>query len=148
MVWGCIASNGQCALTFVDGNVNSDKYINILHSTLLPLLEDLPLSMWKKIVFQQDNARPHTARTTIDFLHTHHISVPYWPALSPDINPIENVWAIMKRKVRLKEPTSLESLRNEIEIAWKQTVTPALCHKLYSSMPSRMHNIIRRRGLR
>lgn len=148
MVWGCIASNGQCAMTFVDGNVNSDKYISILRTTLFPLLENLPLSMWKDIVFQQDNARPHTARTTMNFLHTHHIRVPFWPALSPDINPIENVWAIMKRKVRLMQPTSIDSLKTAIQLAWRQTVTPALCCKLYSSLPTRMHNIIRRHGLR
>jgi hypothetical protein len=135
-------------MTFVEGNINSQKYISILSDCLLPFYDDFPLSFVRDSKFQQDNARPHTALATRNFFQTHTIAVPYWPSLSPDINPIENVWGIMKRKVRLMKPTSMEALRFAITVAWNDTVTPHLCRKLYASMPTRLVNIIRRRGLR
>lgn len=50
-------------------------------------------------VLQQDNARPHTATYTRDWFTQNHVTVMEWSAASPDLNPIENVWQIMKDHV-------------------------------------------------
>ena len=148
MVWGCICSDGQGALAFVNGNINSDKYVSILQENLLPLLDNMPLSKWKSAVFQQDNARPHSSAYTKKFIQENAINVPFWPALSPDLNIIENVWAIMKRHVRRMRPTSMKELKMAIEKAWKMTVTPSLCSRLYASMPSRLTRVLKNHGRR
>ncbi len=51
--------------------------------------------------FQQDLAPAHTAKS---WLNDHGVTVLDWPANSPDPNPIENLWSIVKRKMRNKRP--------------------------------------------
>ncbi|GFV76171.1 transposable element Tcb2 transposase [Trichonephila clavipes] len=48
-------------------------------------------------IFQQDNARPHTARVAQDFLR--HFQTLPWPARSPDLSPVEHVWDQLKRQM-------------------------------------------------
>ncbi len=53
----------------------------------------------KPCVFQQDNAKPHIAAITTAWLHSRRVQVLNWPAYSPDLSPIENIWCIIKRKM-------------------------------------------------
>ena len=50
-------------------------------------------------LFQQDNAKPHSAHVTTAWLHGKRVRALVWPACSPDLSPIENVWHIMKHKI-------------------------------------------------
>jgi transposase len=149
MIWGCITSYGDCAFSFISGSVNADSYIAVPRETLLTLMERMSLYHYANAVFQQDNATPHRARATHHFLNTEHICTTTWPALSPDMNPIENVWGLMKDYIRKHlAPENLTQLRHAISIAWQHVVTPALCAKLYASMSQRMYKVIKRCGIR
>jgi transposase len=148
MVWAFITATGKGSLVFVDGTINAQKYIAILQQHLVPYLEDMPLSESKHVIFQQDNARPHSAHLTTSFLQQEGVQTTTWPALSPDLNPIENVWAIMKREVRKAAPTTLPALRAAISAVWEKSITPTLCVSLYASMRSRMLKVLSRHGLR
>ncbi len=55
-------------------------------------------------IFQQDLAHAHTAKSTKSWLNDHAVDVLDWPANSPDLKPIENLWSIVKRKMRNKRP--------------------------------------------
>ena len=57
-----------------------------------------------------------------------------WPANSPDLNPIENLWGIAKRKMRDMRPSNAEKLKATIEASWS-SITPQQCHGLIASMP-------------
>ncbi|GFV03769.1 transposable element Tcb2 transposase [Trichonephila clavipes] len=62
-------------------------------------------------IFQQDNARPHTARVSQDCLHT--VTTLPWPALFPDLSPIEHIWDHLGLRVAL--PTSLNELEARLQ---------------------------------
>ena len=72
-------------------------------------------------VYQQDNARPHTARISMDFLNNANIRVIPWPALSPDLAPIEHAWDELGRRVyiRSNKPTTIDGLRPALTEEWK-----------------------------
>ncbi|GFS52551.1 transposable element Tcb2 transposase [Trichonephila clavipes] len=85
MVWGAIAYNTRSPLLLIQGTMISQRYIHdILQPHVLPLMQRLPGA-----IFQQDNARPHTARVSQDCLRT--IATLPWPARSPDLSPIEHI---------------------------------------------------------
>ncbi|GFV34607.1 transposable element Tcb2 transposase [Trichonephila clavipes] len=81
----------------------TQRYVHdILQPHVLPLMQRLPGA-----ILQQDNARPHTARVSQDYLRS--VSTLPWPTRSPNLSPIEHIWDLFGRRVRY--PTSL----NEIE---------------------------------
>lgn len=69
-----------------------------------------------------------------------------WPGNSPDLNPIENVWAILKRKVCQKKPTTIQELKEIIEYTWYNDISMDFIRKVYESMPHRVESVIRARG--
>ncbi len=58
-----------------------------------------------------------------------------WPACSPDLSPIENVWRILKRKMRHEDPVLLPHLRLVCKEEWDK-ITPETLHHLVSSVPN------------
>jgi transposase len=147
-IWGCISSVGVGTFRVLTQTVNRHVCIQTYSRNLLPLYDSLPLSWTGRVVFQQDNARPHVAADTMRFLARKRITTTQWPAYSPDINPIENVWALMKNFVRRCEPQNVTELIAAIQSAWKAIVTAELCNRLYSSMRGRLLAVIRKAGLR
>jgi len=65
---------------------------------------------------------------------------------SPDLNPIENLWVILKRKVAARNPTSASDLKEAIKHVWCDEITQELCQKLVHSMPDRISAVLRNRG--
>ncbi len=101
MVWGCINAYGMGSLHVLEGTMNSGRYIKVLEQHMLPS---------RRRVFQQDNAKPHTAAITTAELRSRRVRVLNWPACSPDISPIENIWCIIKRKIHQRWQQTLQQL--------------------------------------
>lgn len=146
MVWGCISATGPACIEILRGNVDARRYVDILSTNLIPYIDSVPLATLPSSSFQHDNAPPHRAWFTRRFLEEEGITVPAWPPLSPDLNPIEDVWALMKKEVRRKRPHTLADLEDSIRASWVRVVTPRLCERLYASMKIRLDQVIARKG--
>ena len=68
--------------------------------------------------FQQINARPHSALVSTAWLRRHRVCVLDWPGCSPHLSPFENVWHIMKRRIRQRRPWTVEQLKSCIHQEW------------------------------
>ncbi len=87
MVWGCISAYSMGSLHVLEGTVNADRYIKVLEQHML---------LSRQCVFNQDKAKPQTAAITTAWLRSRRVRVLNWPACSPDLSPIENIWCIIK----------------------------------------------------
>ncbi len=93
-------------------------------------------------IFQQDLTPAHTAKSTKSQLNDHGVGVFDWPANSPDLNPRENLWGIVKRKMRNHRPKNADELKATVKETWAST-SPQQCHKLITSMPRRIEAVIK-----
>ncbi len=143
MVWGCMSACGMGSLHIWKGTINAERYIQVLEQHMLPSRRRL--FQGRPCIFQHDNARPHTASITTSWLRRRRIRVLKWPACSPDLSPIENIWRIIKRKMRQRRPKTVEQLEACIRQEWDNIPIPKL-EQIVSSVPRRLQTVIKRRG--
>ena len=89
MVWRCFSYCGKGKIKILDRNINSIKYQQILLQNLIDSVNAMGLD---NFIFQQDNAPVHTSKFLKTFFKENDIELLPWPANSPDLNPIENIW--------------------------------------------------------
>ncbi|UYV79395.1 hypothetical protein LAZ67_17002463 [Cordylochernes scorpioides] len=93
MVWGAIAYDSRSPLFRIQGTMTAQRYVDdVLRPVTLPYLQGVPNAL-----YQQDNARPHTARISQQALQD--VQMLPWPPCSPDLSPIEHVWDIIGRRL-------------------------------------------------
>ncbi len=95
MIWGAMSSAGVGPLRFLKTSVTAPVYQDILEHFMPPSADQLFKDTY--LIFQQDLAPAHTAKSLKSWLNDHDVGVLDWPVNSPDLNPIENIWSIVKR---------------------------------------------------
>ena len=122
---------------------NAAVYQDILEYFMVPAADQLFGD--NEFIFQQDLAPPHSAKCTQAWCENCHIHVLDWPANSPHLNHIENLWGIVKKKLHKHQPNTCEQLKDAIKTCWNE-VTPHECQQLIHSMPRRIEAVIKARG--
>ena len=146
MFWGCITAQGIGYACCIDGHMDAELYISILDDYLLPTIKYYKMKK-NKLIFQQDNDSKYTAKTTQKWLQDNKINVLEWPAQSPDLNLIENLWQHLKRRLAdyKTEPRGILKLWERVET--EQAKIPVdICLNLVESMPRRIAAVLKAKG--
>lgn len=144
--WACFSYHGTGRASVVEGNMNSAAYIEkILDGRLIHQLQE-----WYpngEGIFMQDNAPCHKSKVVMQHFARQHIQVLPWPACSPDLNPIENLWSIVKRRVKVLEPKTKNDLITGFIHVWnRDDEIQQMCQNLVDSMPDRIEAVIAANG--
>ena len=159
MVWGCFIDDKLGPLIFIDRTVDKFTYVQVLKQNLLPFIDLLKENGVANINFQQDNASPHRAKITMDWLQTaatqHGFTILEFPPNSPDLNPIEHLWSIVKTELYRQYPDTMfiqgsekairEKLRYRINKIW-WGIQDDILKSLIDDMPKRIQAVIKAKG--
>lgn len=143
MVWGCFTGKGLGSLVVLPKNlkVNQGVYLELLSDYLPESFERTGAT-----VFQQDGAPAHTAKSITTWLDDCRVSfIKDWPGNSPDLNPIENLWHMVKKDLQGKDVSSVPKLEAAIRVSWANT-SPQHLHNLATSLPRRLKAVKKRKG--
>ncbi|GFW88956.1 transposable element Tcb1 transposase [Trichonephila clavipes] len=142
MVWGSIGYH-SLTLVRIAGTLKSQRYISeVLEPVVLPYLQGLATA-----IFQQDSARPHLEHIVQRIFVNHQIELLPWPARSPDLSPIENIWSmIAQRFTQITPPAATpDHLWQRVEGSWS-AVPQEHIQSLFESMRRRMAAVIFNNG--
>lgn len=142
MVWGCFSARGVGNLVFIDGIMDRFKYLNILTNNLKQSAASMDLNNY---VFQQDNDPKHTSKIISQYLEENEIETLPFPSQSPDLNPIEHIWAYMKKEIKGKNFDNKDQLKDELVRLW-YSLPQVFINNLIKSMPKRVRDVVKANG--
>jgi len=138
-VWGMFGINGVGHLHTFTGTMTAQRYVPTLAAGLCESRATAITGELHAVV--EDNAPWHTAKVVKQYYKDSHVRRLDWPPYSPDLNPIENLWSLLKHLVQQRSPTDFESLRHAVIDAWR-SVSPNVCRNLVESMNRRLSAVI------
>lgn len=145
MFWGCFSYEGTGPIVPVTGTMTAAKYLATLTEHLVPQMHE-----WFGAgggVFQQDNAPCHKARRVTQQFQEWGLEVLSWPPYSPDLAPIENLWAILKAKVHKEGYKTKSELIERVKAIWHaDPQIQEACKALVQSMPDRIAACVAAKG--
>ena len=144
MVWGAIGKDFKSKLIICPKSVNSYEYQKIIKdSQIVDILnQQHGEGNW---YFMQDGAKPHVSHQTLLFLNKRMSLLDNWPANSPDLNPIEHLWAILKYRMRERKPKTIQELIDVIMEEW-ESIDMSLINSLVESFEKRLKLVIHEGG--
>lgn len=142
-VWGCFSYYGVGDLVVIEGLMDSDQYTDILKNHLIPSARRLFGD--RKWIFLSDNDPKHTSKKTQRFMRENKITELQWPSQSPDLNPIENLWAYLDKKAKERKCKNKQELFACLQEEWRKIPLEYL-RQLIDSMPRRCQAIIDSKG--
>ena len=144
MIWGAVGVGYKSDLFCFEDTCNKETYIAMLESNgIFTGLDNLFGEF--QYVFQQDNAPPHVAKQTIAWLKARAHLVENWPPRSPDLNPIEVLWALLKPKIDVSNINTADELFAKTKEAWK-TIDQEAVDNICSSFEARLRVVLHLRG--
>lgn len=146
MIWACMAAKGVGRMQVMKGNVNAKIYIDeILKMKVKQSAVDI-FGQNIDFIFQQDGAPCHTAKVCQAWFKDNNVKLLSWPGNSPDLNPIENLWARLKILVSQRRPSNKQQLIEAVIACWHHVITTQELENLVQSMPKRIMAVIAAKG--
>ena len=145
MIWGSIAASGRGSLWFAppSSTINGRAYLSLLQEklpTVMPLRECT--------TFQQDGAPCHRARIVTEWFSRQSFQLLQgWPGNSPDLNPIENCWTLIKQRLSGHRPTGTKDMIEKLKQIWAREISQEYCCRLVESMPHRIQAVLDAKGM-
>ncbi len=144
IVWGRFSWHTLGPLVPIEHRLNTTAYLSIIADHVHPFMTTVYLS--SDGYFQQDNAPCHKAQYISDWFleHDNDFTLLKWPPQSPDINPIEHLWDVVEREIRIMDVqlTNLPQLRDAIMSIWTKISVEYFQH-LVESMPRRIKAVLK-----
>lgn len=140
-LWGCFSKKGFGVLLLFTNNLNAPRMVEIYKKSLLPTAKRQFSKKNEEWILQEDNDPKHRSRLCTGWKQENGIITLDWASQSPDANPIENVWAYIKQKIRGKRLFTLKQLSREIRRVWK-ALPLEYAENLVESMQRRCQAII------
>lgn len=141
-IWGCFNSSGFGRLILFKSNLTGRKLTKIYKDGLL---RSFPSISNGNLMLAEDNDPKHTSKIAKRYRKLKKIKRIDWPANSPDLNPIENVWHILKGRVRKYRASNVNQLKVAIRKEWSK-LSQNLARNLILSMPARIAAVIKAKG--
>ena len=149
-MWGCFSVAGPGYITIFKENLDGALQKKILEDNLLATADEHKM-MDGQWYFLHDNA-PTFAKPRVvqDWLHNNGITCIEHPPYSPDLNPIENLWAWMEERVDRSDADTFEKLQDAVAACWEKMRSDvdvlAYMRILAESMPRRCQAVIDAKG--
>jgi len=145
-IWGCMTFQGVGWMCRLDQGLDGPTYITILEDELQQTLKKY-FPRGKQFIFQQDGCSVHRCKVVKEWFEKKKMAILPWPAQSPDLNPIEHLWADVKRRIMEKHAkvSNKEQLWSAIEEEWEATPKETV-RTLYESIPGRLQAVIQAKG--
>jgi hypothetical protein len=127
-------------------NLTGDQYIkDVLQPVVVPNFDNHPPAT--RPVYMDDNARPHRSRAVTAYLQSEAVTYVHWPAMSPDLNPIDHIWDILGRRIQVREPPvqNIRQLEASVHREWQQLSQQDI-RCLTGGMRCRVEAVIQARG--
>jgi transposase len=133
-VWSCFSSRGVGKLVFVDEKWSGRTYLRILKKYLKSEGERL---IGKDFLFMDDNDKVHRCNSVLNWKIRNNVKSFLWPSQSSYLNPIENLWFLLKKNLYLRKYRDINDMKNQIEVEW-ENLGKEILESLIQSMPRRI----------
>ena len=153
MLWGAINYYQRCPLYEIQGTLDAQKYKTILTTCAFPFITRIenylidanyPESV---VTLMDDNDPKHSSHAVADLCILKGVQTLDWPSQSPDLNPIENVWAMLNRQIMHDNPKGIATadVFLKYQEAWGKIPFEHIQHTI-DSIPERCKDVIRHKG--
>jgi transposase len=143
--WGCFSAHGPGYMAMFEGSLDAAGLRDIFRDHLLPTVQEhfgVGADWW--LLHDNDPGR-HKSQLLRTFMHNHYIRPLDFPPYSPDLNPIENVWADMDKSMASTQADNKKALEELVTATWAE-LTQEYCNKMARSMAKRIAQVIERQG--